>query len=114
MYELRLPAMRLSEMYYIAAESIFDTNPVQAWEYFNTVRFQRGIPAALSGDKNLFMSELVKEYRKEFFAEGQLFYLFKRLNLPIAAINGTTTPASDRIFVLPLPDAEVQYGKITQ
>lgn len=114
MYELRLPAMRLSEMYYIAAESIFDSNPVQAWEYFNTVRFQRGIPAALSGDKSLFMNELIKEYRKEFFAEGQLFYLFKRLNLPIAAINGTTTPASDRVFMLPLPDAEIQYGKITQ
>lgn len=60
------------------------------------------------------MSELIKEYRKEFFAEGQLFYLFKRLNLPVAAINGTSTPANDKIFVLPLPDAEVQYGKITK
>ncbi len=114
MYDLRLPVMRLSEMYYIAAESIFDTNPQQAWIYFNTVRYQRGIPSALTGDKNLFISELVKEYRKEFFAEGQLFYLFKRLNIPISAINGTATPASDNIFVLPIPDAEKQYGNITR
>jgi len=112
MYDLRLPAIRISEMYYIAAECNIATNPTQAWTYFNAVRFQRGIPAALSGDQNLFMSELIKEYRKEFFAEGQLFYLFKRLNKPISAINGSSTPASDNVFVLPIPDAEVQYGNI--
>jgi hypothetical protein len=111
MYDIRLPAIRLSEMYYIAAESAFDTDPVQAWTYFNKVRFQRGITATLTGtDKNLFISELIKEYRKEFFAEGQLFYLFKRLNRPIGAINGSITPASDKVFVLPIPDAELQYG----
>lgn len=116
MYDLRLPAIRLSEMYYIAAESSFDTDPVQAWTYFNKVRFQRGITATLSGsDKNLFLSELVKEYRKEFFAEGQLFYLFKRLNRSIAAINGSLIPASNKVFVLPIPDAELQYGStVTQ
>lgn len=114
MYELRLPAMRLSEIYYIAAECSIETNPAKAWEYFNTVRFQRGIPTSLSGDKNTFISELVKEYRKEFFAEGQLFYLFKRLNMPITAINGTITAASDNVFVLPVPDAEVQYGNIVK
>jgi len=112
MYDLRLPAMRLSEMYYIAAESIYDTNPVQAWTYFNTVRFQRGIPTSLTGDKSMLISELIKEYRKEFFAEGQLFYMFKRLNIPVVAANGVSTPASDDIFVLPVPDAEVQYGNI--
>jgi starch-binding outer membrane protein, SusD/RagB family len=116
MYDLRLPAIRLSEMYYIAAESAFDTDQVQAWAYFNKVRFQRGITATLSGtDKNLFLSELVKEYRKEFFAEGQLFYLFKRLNRSIAGINGSLTPASNKVFVLPIPDAELQYGStVTQ
>lgn len=116
MYDLRLPAIRLSEMYYIAAESAFDTDPVQAWTYFNKVRFQRGITATLSGnDKNLFISELVKESRKEFFAEGQLFYLFKRLNKSINTINGTNIPASNKIFVLPIPDAELQYGStVTQ
>ena len=112
MHEIRLPAMRLSEIYYIAAESIYDTNPLQGWSYLNTVRFQRGIPGTLSGDKTMFVQELTKEYRKEFFAEGQLFYFFKRLNLPVVAINGTVTPASDNIFVLPLPDAELQYGNI--
>jgi len=114
MYDLRLPAIRLSEMYYIAAEAIYDINPTQAWTYFNTVRFQRGIATTLSGDKTFFMSELTKEYRKEFFAEGQLFYFFKRLNAPIVAINGITTPASDNVFVIPIPDDEIQYGSISK
>ncbi|MHC1781094.1 MAG: RagB/SusD family nutrient uptake outer membrane protein [Bacteroidales bacterium] len=113
MYELRLPVIRLSEMYYIAAESSYDTDPANAWNLLNSVRFQRGIPATFSGDKTTFMSELQKEYRKEFFAEGQLFYFFKRLNLPVSAINGSVYPASDQTFVLPVPDAEIQYGNFT-
>jgi len=114
MYELRLPAIRLSEMYYIAAECTIETNSTLAWSYFNKVRFQRGIPAELSGNQSTLISELIKEYRKEFYAEGQLFYMFKRLNRPISAINGSSTPAGDNIFVLPIPDAEVQYGNIVK
>jgi hypothetical protein len=105
------PAMRLSEMYYIAAECLFDTDPAKAWEYFNTVRLHRGIGTQLSNpSRAVFMQELVKEMRKECFGDGQIFYMYKRLNMPFPGPFGSIVPASSAIFVLPFPDNEIAYG----
>lgn len=106
------PALRLSEMYYIAAECTFDTDPVKAWGYFNTVRFYRGIGTAITNEpsKDVFMTELVKECRKEFYGEGQIFYMYKRLNRPVVGLAGASYPANNAMFVLPLPDDEIQFG----
>lgn len=105
------PAIRLSEMYYIASECAYDTDPVKSVEYLNTVRFNRnmGTPLTISNKEQL-LEELVKEARKEFYAEGQIFYMYKRLNRNIAAQLGGSIPASDNIFVLPLPDYEIEFG----
>jgi hypothetical protein len=107
------PALRLSEMYYIAAECVFDADPALALEYFNTVRFHRGIGNKIEGEtsKEVFLTELVKDARKEFFAEGQIFYMYKRLHRNIVGQAGSTHQASDRIFVLPLPDDEIAFGE---
>ncbi|HEX8607469.1 MAG TPA: RagB/SusD family nutrient uptake outer membrane protein, partial [Pedobacter sp.] len=72
-HPLMAPAIRLSEMYYIAAEASFDTDKAKAITYFNTVREHRGIGDGLpaSIDKTEFLDKLVAECRKEFFAEGQ-------------------------------------------
>lgn len=105
------PAIRLSEMYYIAAECSFDTDPAKAWEYFNIVRLNRGIGTPLNDpSRTTFMHELVKEARKEFFGEGQIFYMYKRLNMSFPGAFGSTVPASGAIFVLPFPDDEIAYG----
>lgn len=105
------PAIRLSELYYIAAESSWDTDPAKALEYLNTVRAARGINVPVNtGSKTVFLDELVKEVRKETYAEGQLFYLYKRLNRGILQETGATIPPSDKIFVLPLPNDELIYG----
>lgn len=106
------PALRLSELYYIAAECTFDTDPEKAWTYFNTVRFNRGIGRKITGEtsRDVFMNELVKECRKEFFAEGQIFYMYKRLNIPVKGFGGASYPATNRMFVIPLPDDEIQFG----
>jgi len=100
-----VPLMRLPEMYYIAAEC---SDPATATGYLNTVRENRGLsdlPAGL--DAATVQNEIFKEYEKEFYAEGQLFYYYKRLNLP--QIRFSAIPASDNIYLLPLPDAELQY-----
>jgi hypothetical protein len=111
LHNLMLPAIRLSEMYYIAAECTFDNDPATAWGYFNTVRLNRGIGVNLSDpSRTVFMNELVKEARKEFFSEGQLFYMYKRLNMNIAGPQGSTISAGNRVFVLPFPDDEIAYG----
>ena len=112
LHDLMAPAIKLSEMYYIAAECTFDNNPQKAWDYFNTVRLNRGIGTALSDPlKETFLSELVKECRKEFYGEGQIFYMYKRLNRAIIGSSGLTYAPVNSIFVLPLPDDEIQFGK---
>jgi len=111
LHDLMMPCIRLSEMYYIAAECTFDTDAAKAWDYFNTVRLNRGIGTKLSDpSKTFFINELLKEARKEFFSEGQIFYMYKRLNLPIAGQSGVSIPASKAVFVLPFPDDEIAYG----
>lgn len=69
-----VPLLRLSEVYYIAAESASDN--VTAFSYLNTVRNNRGlldVPQTAS-----FGDELQNEYTKEFFGEGQLWFYYKR------------------------------------
>lgn len=109
---LVMPAIRLSEMYYIASECAYDTNPVSALLYLNTVRKNRGMQTDASvNNKEELLNELVKEARKEMFGEGQLFYMYKRLNRTITGqIGGSNIPASNKVFVLPLPDNEIEFG----
>ncbi|GAA3948428.1 RagB/SusD family nutrient uptake outer membrane protein [Chitinophaga oryziterrae] len=106
------PAIRLSEIYYIAAECTFDSDPEKAWGYFNTVRLNRGIGATITNEpsRDVFLNELVKECRKEFYGEGQIFYMYKRLNRAIVGQSGILYSPADNIFVLPLPDDEIQFG----
>jgi hypothetical protein len=100
-----VPLLRLPEMYYIAAEC---SDPATATDYLNVVRKQRGVndlPAGL--DAAAIQNEILKEYQREFYAEGQMFYYYKRLN--ISQIRFTTIPGSDKVYIFPLPDAELQY-----
>ncbi|OMP79372.1 RagB/SusD family nutrient uptake outer membrane protein [[Flexibacter] sp. ATCC 35208] len=101
LHYMMAPAIRLSEMYYIAAECTSNA------DYLNTVRTHRGIGSPVTGDLN---TALLKDGRKEWYAEGQIFYMYKRLNHDIASQNGSSIPASDKIFVLPLPNDEILYG----
>jgi len=110
-HPLMAPAIRLSEMYYIAAESLYDIDPARALGYFDEVRFNRGIGAPLAvSSKTEFINELVKECRKEWYGEGQIFYMYKRLNKEIVGQNGNTIAPSKSIFVLPLPNNEIEFG----
>lgn len=100
-----VPMLRLGEMYLIAAESQSD-NLAAGVAYVNALRRNRGV-ASLS----TLTEELLKyEYIRELYGEGQLFYLYKRLYSDI--ITSTTASknpkASDKIFVLPLPDTETE------
>ena len=102
-----LPLITLPEMYYIAAECTND--PATAVSYLNTVRENRGIldlPNELNQAQLRF--EIFKAYQKELFLEGQLFFYYKRLN--VVQLERTTIDGSDKVYVFPLPDNEVQYG----
>ncbi len=107
----RLPLMRVSEMYYIAAECLEATNPAVAVDNLNSVRRRRNLtvdlPSTLTPDQ--IQTEIFKEYRKDFMMEGQLFFYYKRLNL--SRIEFTQTPGSNAVYVLPKPDDEIEYGQ---
>jgi len=111
LYPQAIPSLRLSEMYYIAAEASYDANPTSAIDYLNKVRNARGIGASVTANtKSDFTNELLKDARKELLGEGQIFYMYKRLYHNIVGQNGAVTVASDKIFTLPLPVNEIQFG----
>jgi len=110
----RLPLVRLSEMYYIAAESCLKIagKRLEADTYLNKARANRGLaPLSTNLSTVQFQDEIFKEYRKEFLAEGQLFYYYKRLNLP-NIITTTNFPAGPAVYNLPFPDDEIEYGNV--
>ncbi len=111
LHYLMMPGIRLSEMYYIAAESTYPTDQQKAWDYLNTVRLHRGIGSPLTQNSSTdFTTELLKEYSKEMYAEGQVFYQYKRLNRNIVSQTNVIYPASPAIYVVPLPDNEIEFS----
>lgn len=99
-----IPIIRLSEMYYIAAET--ETNEAAALEYLNTVRNHRGIHS-LSTVPSI-EQEIRKEYIKEFYGEGQLWYYYKRKKITsvISPNSNTTVNIPVEAFMFWMPDAE--------
>lgn len=108
-----IPLMRISEAYYIAAEALLRTstpNVEQATTLLNEVRSHRGIIGELSGlSANELMEEIMKEYHKEFYCEGVMFFLYKRLGLE--NIPRYSDVAGDNIYVMPYPITEIQMGR---
>ncbi|WMI64169.1 RagB/SusD family nutrient uptake outer membrane protein [Aestuariibaculum sp. YM273] len=107
-FRFKQPLIRLTEMYYIAAEA--ETDAAKALQYINTVRNSRGLES-LSSEINL-QDEILKEYQKEFYGEGQLFFYYKRLNVETLR-SGTPgvaafTMGADQ-YVVPLPLSETDY-----
>jgi starch-binding outer membrane protein, SusD/RagB family len=100
----RIPLLRLSEMYLISME----TAPIdEAQAYWNAFATSRNlVMTTLPADIEERKSILIKEYRKEFYAEGQAFYAYKRVNAGKSAI--LWAPASAELnYVVPMPLTEV-------
>lgn len=107
----RTPLLRLSEMYLILMESL-SLDEVKTTNYLADYISSRGMTSSLIDatveSEDALAKQLEKEYRKEFFAEGQMFYYYKRhevtaFSWPSSRI---VNPAS---FVLPKPDAQIKF-----
>lgn len=111
-----MPLMRISEMYYILAEATAATDLPAAVELLNVVRRSRGIELDIASNatQTIFEGELQKEYRKDFLAEGQLFFFYKRLGKTAFPNLATTIIANDAIYMLPYPADEVDRGNRVQ
>ena len=100
-----IPMVRLGEMFLIAAESQSGDLKVGV-QYVNALRRNRGVASLTTLTPDL----LKYEYIRELYGEGQLFFLYKRLNSDIitSATSSKNPKASDLIFVVPLPDTETE------
>jgi len=104
-----LPVLRFSEIYYIYSECLYEEgNTTDALKVFNELRIARGKTTTFSdASRDGFYNELMNEYRREFIAEGQTVFAFKRLNRNIQI--GTKVVPMDNKFVIPLPDGEKNF-----
>jgi len=109
-----MPLIRVSEMYYIAAECANRKNDLPTGvAYLNQVRQARGLNALNAAGittADSVSNEIMREYQKEFIQEGQTFYYYKRLNKDLRQATGTTAPDVTGAYVLPVPDKEKEYN----
>lgn len=107
-----VPMIRLSEMYYIAAEASLQTDPAEAYRLLNAVREARNLddlPSSMESNAGELSNQITYEYRKEFWGEGKLFYYYKRLFADIQTREETIT-ATKAIYELPVPKDEIEFG----
>jgi hypothetical protein len=97
-----VPLVRLSEIYLIAMETAPDNT------VFNTLYAEymaaRNVIASPLTDAQA-MDEITREYRREFFGEGQMFYTYKRLGAT-NMLWKIDRPVTETDYVVPLPTSE--------
>lgn len=106
-----IPLIRLPEMYYIVCEA--SALGKEASAYINAVRNKRGISKAKDvacDTEELRIANLNKEFRKEFYGEGQYFWFLKTHGVTGQLSHSPEVTLMEENFVFPLPDAEVEYG----
>lgn len=105
-YRNKMPIIKLSEMYFIAAEALKDTDITKASALINEVRIHRGL-TTMNIDRAVFDAVLLQEFRKDVIGEGQLFFFHKRLNssrIPRSPINDIIAVKG---YKLPIPVSEL-------
>lgn len=103
-----MPMIRLAEMYLILAEC--ETDLAKAENHLNQLRSARAADLVdkLQNEEDR-MKWIEREYRKEFYGEGQLWYFYKRnyyrqfLHCPLATMHESN-------YTFAIPDDEYMYG----
>lgn len=111
-----VPIVKWGEMYLIASEAYCqlggDENMKYAKGLLETLRLKRGVTTELDDDmsKEELIDFILQEYRRECYAEGQLYYQYKRYNvsqMPDLTDLGYI-PVNKDTYLLPIPDVELQ------
>ena len=106
-----IPLIRLPEMYYIVCEASEDSD--EAADCINMVRNKRGISKSkdvVCDTDEQRIAALNREYRKEFYAEGQYFWFLKTHGITGALSHCPEVSLVEENFIFPLPDSEIEYG----
>lgn len=106
---LIIPMIRMSEMYMIALETT--TSLDEANSLWNT--YQRSHNVLLTEDTFNSLSEVQPvvqaEFLREFYAEGQMFYYYKRMNSQ--QMKWRVNAVDESEYILPLPETEYEPSK---
>ncbi len=97
-----VPLIRLSEMYLIVMEttsSLAEANALYV-DYMQA----RNIQAEGFTSKEALEAEIVNEYRREFFGEGQMFFTYKRMGA--TTMLWRSEEVSEKNYIVDLPDTE--------
>lgn len=101
--------IHVSEMYLIAAEALLQSDYDAAVRYYNSEVTSRGL-MPLGSDETLTADRIFNEYHKELYCEGQVWFNMKRRNADISSNKeARVIPASDAIYVVPVPKEEFEY-----
>lgn len=105
-YTDKISLIRLAEMYLILAETQYRAgNETAALETINELRTARNVVDAYTELPEDFYAYLINEYRRELIGEGQLFFLYKRLNSE--TITGSDVDViATKAYTFPLPQSE--------
>ena len=103
-----LPVIRGTEMQYIMAECYARKGIwTEAAKILNEIRHARGCWDDVSFNTwEDFVKELVVDARREWISEGQLFYLYKRLNAEVDFGKGEKRPFKRQEAVVPMPESQ--------
>lgn len=101
-----VPLIKMGEMYLIAAEC--EPDLAAAAGYINLLQTKRNIVGSTITTNATLNTAIMKEYRKEFCGEGQLFYYYKRTNALNITAGGTNTSITmtDAKYTPPIPLSE--------
>lgn len=111
---LQLPLLRLSEMYLILTECA--TVKEEAENHYRFYCSKKGIPFtagfSTSGWEADRRNKMIREYCREFYAEGQTFFTYKRYNVTALPASWTYTyySATPARYIVPKPDRELNFN----
>lgn len=100
-----VPIVRIPEMYLIAAEALAETDLATANSYLYDFQYSRNILPATYDTADDLVEEVVNEYRREFYAEGQMFFTYKRLNY--SSMVWRSAQVTEENYIVPLPSTEI-------
>ena len=104
LYYQIIPLLRMSEIYLIAMETSSDLDEINEWYHDYMLAHSVVLNEAGFSALSEVPGEIVNEYRREFYGEGQMFYTYKRTGATtILWGNGN---ADENVYIVPLPETE--------